>query len=380
MINKGWLNGRVDILVISLDFSVRRNIIETGNNIKSKIFKGVLLMEEKITLGKFIARKRREIDMTQKQLADKLYVTESAVSKWERGISYPDITLVSDICGALSISEHELITATEDLRQRKIEKQANKLARMRKGYLLFFIIAYAISLVTCFIVNLAVSHTLSWFFIVLTSELLAFSFTSLPLLVRKHKGVFTLISAFASLLLLLLSCCIYTDGDWFFVALCALTFSFSVIFLPIILSITAIRHKTLISFCSDTVLLFVMIAVSMLYYGNFNQFLTVACPIAIYACIFAWLIMLTIRYFKINGFFKASVCSLISGVMIPFLDSFLSLVIDRKPLSVPSVNLFEWNGIYLNNNIMAVTFLFCLTASLIFAVGGIIYKIKNDKV
>ena len=42
-------------------------------------------MEEKITFGKFIARKRREKALTQRELAEQLYVTESAVSKWECG-------------------------------------------------------------------------------------------------------------------------------------------------------------------------------------------------------------------------------------------------------------------------------------------------------
>lgn len=42
-------------------------------------------MEEKISFGKFIMKKRKEKNMTQKELAQKLFVTESAVSKWERG-------------------------------------------------------------------------------------------------------------------------------------------------------------------------------------------------------------------------------------------------------------------------------------------------------
>lgn len=69
-------------------------------------------MEEKITFGKFISKKRRELGLTQKELAENLYVTESAVSKWERGISYPDITLIAAICEQLKISEHELITSS----------------------------------------------------------------------------------------------------------------------------------------------------------------------------------------------------------------------------------------------------------------------------
>ena len=46
-----------------------------------------LIMKEKSTFGRFIVKKRNERNLTQKELAEQLYVTESAVSKWERGVS-----------------------------------------------------------------------------------------------------------------------------------------------------------------------------------------------------------------------------------------------------------------------------------------------------
>ena len=62
-------------------------------------------MENKRTFGEYILEKRKEAGLTQKSLAEKLYVTESAVSKWERRISYPDISPVQDICETLGASE-----------------------------------------------------------------------------------------------------------------------------------------------------------------------------------------------------------------------------------------------------------------------------------
>ena len=44
-------------------------------------------MENKKTFGAYILKRRRELGMTQRELAERLYVTESAVGKWERGIS-----------------------------------------------------------------------------------------------------------------------------------------------------------------------------------------------------------------------------------------------------------------------------------------------------
>lgn len=104
-------------------------------------------MEEKTTFGKFINQKRKQANLTQKELAEMIHVTESAVSKWERGISYPDITLVSTICDTLHVTEHELITASEDFRQREIEKQARGFRTIKKSYLWTFYLCYGISLI-----------------------------------------------------------------------------------------------------------------------------------------------------------------------------------------------------------------------------------------
>ena len=81
-------------------------------------------MTDKKSFGLYIKQKRIEKNYSQKDLAEMLYVSEGAVSKWERGVSYPDITLISDICRVLDISEHELITASNDTDARKIKQEA----------------------------------------------------------------------------------------------------------------------------------------------------------------------------------------------------------------------------------------------------------------
>lgn len=88
-------------------------------------------MTDKKTFGSFIRIKRTEKNLSQKDLAEMLFVTEGAVSKWERGISYPDITLIADICRVLEISEHELITASTDMDTRKMKQEARKFRTIR---------------------------------------------------------------------------------------------------------------------------------------------------------------------------------------------------------------------------------------------------------
>ncbi len=66
-----------------------------------------------ITIGENIKRLRREVGMTQEQLAEKLNVTNAAVSKWERGDSLPDITMLFPIADYFGISVDELMGHTE---------------------------------------------------------------------------------------------------------------------------------------------------------------------------------------------------------------------------------------------------------------------------
>ncbi len=68
--------------------------------------------QEKI--GKFIAECRKEKGLTQEVLAKKLNITKNAVSKWERGLSFPDVSLFKKICSELDISLEELINGEKD--------------------------------------------------------------------------------------------------------------------------------------------------------------------------------------------------------------------------------------------------------------------------
>ncbi len=59
--------------------------------------------------GLFIAKLRKEKGMTQKQLAEKLFVTDRAVSKWERGIGYPDITIITKLAKILEVNVNDIL-------------------------------------------------------------------------------------------------------------------------------------------------------------------------------------------------------------------------------------------------------------------------------
>ncbi len=77
------------------------------------------------TIGKFVATCRKEKGFTQKQLAEKLNITDRAVSKWETGKSIPDAAIMLDLCKILGISANELLSG-ERIAMENYQKKAEE--------------------------------------------------------------------------------------------------------------------------------------------------------------------------------------------------------------------------------------------------------------
>ena len=76
-------------------------------------------------IGKFICELRKSQRLIQKDLANKLGVTDKAVSKWERGLSYPDIELLIPLANILGVSTTELLMG---------EKNTSSSTRRNRNY------------------------------------------------------------------------------------------------------------------------------------------------------------------------------------------------------------------------------------------------------
>ena len=76
-----------------------------------------------VKIGKYIAGKRKVLGMTQKQLAEKLNMSDKSVSKWERGICLPDVSVYMELCEILGISINESL-AGEDIDAENVEKKS----------------------------------------------------------------------------------------------------------------------------------------------------------------------------------------------------------------------------------------------------------------
>ena len=137
-------------------------------------------MEEKRPFGDYIRKKRLEAGLTQKELAGRLFVTESSVSKWERNLSCPDVSLVTSICRELRISEHEFFTACDDHQAHAQERAAARWRRAASILRWCCLAGYAAAIPVCFVCDWVLFHSLDWFWVVLAGIALSFCFTNLP--------------------------------------------------------------------------------------------------------------------------------------------------------------------------------------------------------
>ena len=87
---------------------------------------------DQIKIGKFIAECRKKNKLTQMQLAEKLNITDRAISKWENGKGMPDSSIMLDLCNELKISVNELLSG-EIIKMEDYKKQAEEnLLKMEK--------------------------------------------------------------------------------------------------------------------------------------------------------------------------------------------------------------------------------------------------------
>jgi transcriptional regulator with XRE-family HTH domain len=310
----------------------------------------------KKAFGAFVTAKRQAAGLTQRDLAQRLFVTESAVSKWERGVSYPDISLVAPLAGALGVNERELIHATDDHATRRVEQEARSYRRWRGGLLRVTTTAYLLTLVVCLIVNGAVSGGLDWFWVVLAAVALAASLTTLPLLPLARRGWTVLAASLTSLVaLLVLVRLLYGSGPWLPIALTAILLAVVVVIGPVALRSwrppsPLDRHRTVLALAADTVMLGLLLLVVMATRHQLHLLVTRALPIAGLSVVYAWATALVVRYLPVAALYRAALVAALLSLYTYFV--FLPLVprVVHEQQARP-VDLSRWHDPYLNGNI-----------------------------
>lgn len=90
---------------------------------------------DQVKIGKFIAACRKKVGLTQMQLAEKLGITDRAVSKWETGKAMPDSSIMLELCAALNISVNDLLcgeVVTMDHYNKELENNLLEMIRQKQ--------------------------------------------------------------------------------------------------------------------------------------------------------------------------------------------------------------------------------------------------------
>lgn len=347
------------------------------------------------SFGAFLKQKRLEKNLTQKDLARLLYVTESAISKWEKDVAHPDITLLPKLSDVLEVSEHELITASIDKKSREEKVQAKKWRAFSMSWSLFFYIAYVCALIPCFICDLAINKGLTWFWIVLSALLLAFTFTNLPKLIKKHKLILIPSSMYIALCLLLGVCCIYTHGNWFIIPALSVLFGLTIIFTPIYISklkpFAKIRKfNDFISIGIDFLTLNILLIVINIFtvvngHAQNHWFLKIAFPIIL--TIYCFLnILLCVRFLKTNKLIKTSILLFLIDLLylIPPFLKFKNLELQKElahDTNIFKADFSRWiPEVTLDNNIHLIIAITLLGLATLFLISGLLLHIKRKKI
>lgn len=319
--------------------------------------------------GKFIKEKRIAKKLTQKELADLVFVSESACSKWEIGQSFPDITRIPLLAKALGVTEQELITAADDLEYQRLNQDAAKWNNLVNKYFWIPTICYIISFAVCLICNIAINHTLSWSLTVMFSLLVAFSFIPTCLkFVSKHKLSCFCATTYVSMLLLFANCVIQYGGSWFWIAAISVLLGYFMIFAPFVLkkyNCKKYRKWNVLAYFVGSFILLMFVLLS--FASNFK----VAFLISLY-CYLPLLIIGIIHVLNYSSLFKSALDVVI---FIPYLYG-LNFVINKlvnEPVTSLKVDFANWAEC-INGNIYFIISICLFCISTILAVLGFMKK------
>lgn len=162
-------------------------------------------------MGAFIAQQRKARGLTQQRLAEPLGVTDKAVSKWERGLSCPDIALLTPLAELLGVSVNELLRGERapvdaepealvntalsyaDKAQRARSLGGRRIAALAVGG------ALALGMLICAVCALSIDGVLGWAWYPILSCLLAGA-VALPAILIPRRGVYWALGALTALL------------------------------------------------------------------------------------------------------------------------------------------------------------------------------------
>ncbi len=154
-------------------------------------------------IGAFIARQRKSRNMTQKELAQRLNITDKAVSKWERGLSYPDISLLAPLAELLGVTVSELLDGEEERAAPVLpcgdQTERKKTRNLRKLFAAAFSLSLLLGMIICVICDLAISGKLTWSLFPVSAIIFAFP-VFFPAIAFERRGILGSLIALSALI------------------------------------------------------------------------------------------------------------------------------------------------------------------------------------
>lgn len=159
------------------------------------------MLEDNNEVGVFISALRKEKGLTQRQLADQIHVTDKAISKWERGMGYPDVTNLTLLAEALGVTVGELLKGRREeapAPQEELIKttlvyadKASKAHWSRAAHwlMLGYSALAVIGIFVCVLCDLAVTGGVSWSIFPVSSVIFLWLVLLPSLCCRKHRMV-----------------------------------------------------------------------------------------------------------------------------------------------------------------------------------------------
>ncbi|WMJ89225.1 zf-HC2 domain-containing protein [Anaerocolumna sp. MB42-C2] len=232
-----------------------------------------------------------------------------------------------------------------------------------------------IPVIVCLICNLVVGHALDWFFIVLATLLVVTSLVVVPLVTEHKKALWTCLSFSVSVILLLLVTCIYSRGDWFFLASVSTIFGLSVVLLPFLAGSISFpksirKQKGLFIMLWDTFWLYAVIVMCG-FYISMPSYWKPAFEITSISVILPWILFLLIRYTKLTGLTKAGISLILFGVFAPIISDVINYVLYGVPnWTIPHADLLVWNNDTVNSNVYLLILVVFVTVGIVLLIAG----------
>lgn len=267
---------------------------------------------------------------------------------------------------------------TEGVLERHAKKERN--AAYKAGLIISLLLL--IPIIITLIITLSIGSGLDIFFVLAASMFLVAALTVIPLMTRQKKLAKSILTGSAALLLIIFFVDRMNGGSQFLFLSVPTVFGLSVCLFPFVIrgfSLPPVLadKKALITMIWDTAWLFLTIFVICTYSGDVEG-LRVGNIIAAILVTAVWLIFLTVRYLPANGWIKAGIAAIITGVWGAFSNDFYTLfALHKKQITLLSADFSDWTSDFcINANI----YLILLIVGIMFGVTLIIIgMVKQHK-